>query len=208
MGKVLRFGEGGVIETEGEVVVAAGAPAPVAPDKGALISQLAQLSANALVAQNRLTNLVDPTKCAATVQDLITRYGALQSKLVDLGTRVQAITDRPDSAASVIADGTALGVEVQGYIEAVEALIAQYPLSGASSSVPGAAVKKSMTPEQKKKLMPFLFLGGIAVLVAGGGYLIWRQRDQQAKATQRASKRAFGALPARGGGGGGRKKAH
>jgi hypothetical protein len=65
-----------------------------------------------------------------------------------------------------------------------------------------------MTPEQKKKLMPFLFLGGIAVLVAGGGYLIWRQRDQQAKATQRASKRAVGALPARGGGGGGRKKAH
>jgi hypothetical protein len=208
MGKVLRFGEGGVIETEGEVVVAAGSPAPAAPDKAALISQLAQLSANALVAQNRLTNLVDPTHCAQTVQDLITRYGALQAKLTELGLRVQTITDRPDSAAAVIADGTALGVEVQGFIEGVEALIAKYPLAGASSSVPtSAAGKRSMTPEQKKKLMPFLFLGGIAVLVAGGGYLIWRQRDQQTKASQRASKRAFGALPARGGGGG-RKKAH
>lgn len=204
MGKVLRFGEGVTVETEGETVPATspvGTPAKPVADVPALTAQLGVLAQNALIAQNRLTNLVDPTRCADKVQALINRYGELQTRITGINARVQELTGRPDGAANVIRDGESVSIEVQGFIEAVEALISEYPRTMAQQSAPGiqTLARSNMSPEQKRKLMPFLLLGGMAVLVAGGGYMIWRQHDKEAKATARASKRAFGALPARGG---------
>jgi len=205
MGKVLRFGANGVTEESSEVV-SAGAPQKPAADVPALTAQLNVLADNALIASNRLTNLVDATKAPEVVQKLIERYGVLSTKIAGLYNRVGKLTDRPDDAAALIRDGESTSIEIQGFIEAVEELVAKYPRTdlasngksngGAAPSSGGSAVTRTGA---KRDLAPFFILGGIAVLVAGGGYLIWAQKQKQDKAVARASSRAFGALPARGG---------
>lgn len=204
-GKVLRFGgPGGVVEVPQEDAPV-GEPAKTASDPVAIAHQLDELAGNALIAQNRLTNLVDATQCATMVQNLIERYAALSTRFAALYDRLAKLTARPDDGASLIQDAGSTGLEVQGFIEAVEGLVNKYPhpalpvAAGAAGPTAAGTAGLGATPAAAppaRDMKPFMILGGLAVLLAGGGYLIWSQKQKQERAASRAS-RSFGALPAR-----------
>jgi hypothetical protein len=182
----------------------AGQAAEPASSPQALLSQLSILQANATTAQNRLVNMVDATQAAETVEALIKRYAALQTKITGLLNRLQAIDpNQSDGYAALIRDQDALAIEVQGYIEAVESLVGQYPKSAAAiasgTTVPAQPMSRTELDARRRKVLPYVVLGGMFLLVAGGGYLIWAQKKKQDKAHTRSTRKALGAITARGG---------
>lgn len=193
--QVLRFSRKGV---KAETVTAAGAnPAP--PPKQQLLQELDIIAGNLGVAQNRVTTLVDPNAKAAEVASLVERYGVLQSKVYKLSQKAKALSDKTsqDDALGVARDINAVGNESENYIQAVEKLISEAPRQQQPIAAVGVrGLGAATAADSKSNVAPYLVLGALAVVTAGGGYLLWKQKQAKDKASVTKSRRFTRALVA------------